>query len=268
MAEESVLKFENVTLVYHNKAVLSEISFKVCAGEHWVVLGPNGAGKSSLLQIAAARLRPTSGSATILGEALGSIDMRLLRQRIGISSSFIYDQLRGDLLVEEVVLTGMYGDLAPWWRLYTGSEREKARDLLRLAGLEVLSHRPMFSLSAGERQQMMIARALMPQPSILLLDEPTSALDMGARERFLDRLDALLAEHPTLALIMITHRLEDVPQSTTHGLLLRQGIASAAGSAADVLTDPLLSSAFDTPLRVERIGGRYRGALQRSVQAV
>ena len=253
-----VIKFIDVSLVYESRRVLDAISFEVHPGDHWVVLGQNGAGKTSLFQVAAARLRPSLGTAWVLGEQLGKTDMRELRKRIGISSGAIVEQLRPDLLVEEVFLTGIYGDLAPWWHTYTEMDKERALMLLRLAGVEELSRRAFGTLSAGERQQVVIARALMPDPQLLLLDEPTAGLDMGARERFLQRLGTLLAEHQSLSLLMITHHIEDVPPSCTHALVLKEGIMVAVGRVGDVLTDMNLSVAFDFPLKVERHGGRYR----------
>ncbi|NNN19833.1 MAG: ATP-binding cassette domain-containing protein [Acidimicrobiaceae bacterium] len=258
MIETSVLKFTGVTLIYETDPVLTDVSFEVHSGDHWAVLGQNGAGKSSLFHIASAQLRPTSGSAFVLGEKLGQTDMRKLRKRIGISSMAIADQLRRDLLVKEVVLTGLYGDLAPWWHDYTDENKTRAMGLLELAGVDWLADRPFITLSAGERQQVMIARALMSDPQLLLLDEPTSGLDMGARERFLDRLGLLLADHKSLALLVITHHIEDVPISTTHALVLKHGHLLASGSAEDVLSDSNLSSAFEFPLSVENRSGRYR----------
>lgn len=264
MKKTSVLKFVGVNLVYQTQAVLSNISFEVSPGDHWAVLGQNGAGKTSLFHIASARLRPSSGLAFVLGEQLGRTDMRQLRKSIGISSTSVAEQLPWHLLVKEVVLTGLYGDLAPWWHAYDKTDRTRAVDLLELAGVGRLSERIFGTLSAGERQQVMIARALMPNPQLLLLDEPTSGLDMGAREHFLERLGALLLEHKGLALLMITHHIEDVPVSTTHALVLKAGEMLASGDAVGVLTDEILSAAFDYPLKVENYSGRYRAVARLS----
>ncbi len=258
MENSSVLKFVGVSLVYETQAVLSDVSFEAFPGDRWAVLGQNGAGKSSLFHVASARLRPSSGLATVLGEQLGRTDMRKLRKHIGISSSAIADQLPGNLSVKEVVETGLYGDLAPWWHTYQTDDQARAVNLLELAGVGNLSDRIFGTLSAGERQQVMIARALMPNPKLLLLDEPTSGLDMGAREHFLERLGSLLSAHEDLALFMITHHIEDVPVSTTHALVLKAGRVLAIGNAMEALTDESLSLAFDYPLKIENHSGRYR----------
>lgn len=258
MSKSPVIRFQDVRLSFGVDPVLAGINLEVLSGQRWVVLGQNGAGKTSLLQIASARLRPSSGRAVVLGEELGRTDMRVLRKRIGFSSTALSDQMRRDLLVEEVVLTGVFGDLAPWWHNYNADHVKRASDLLDLAGVGSLSKRIFHTLSAGERQQVMIARALMSDPQLLLLDEPTSGLDMGARERLLDRLDALILEHRELSLVMITHHVEEVPTLSTHALLLKRGRMIASGEVSRVLVDDSLSGAFDFPLRVERSSGRYR----------
>lgn len=253
-----ILQFNGVDLVREGRRILSDISFAISPGERWVVLGPNGAGKSSLFSIASAQMRPTSGIVQIFGQTLGSCDMRKLRRRIGICSDQIRTQIRNDLSAHEVVLTGRYGDLAPWWNTYTAKDSKRAAALLDLAGVGQLSSHLFGTLSAGESQQILIARALMMDPELLFLDEPTSGLDLGARERFLSRLAVILNQHRTLPLLMITHHVEDIPASTTHALLLKRGAIVAAGEVDKVLTDFNLSTVFDYPLVLEKNGDRYR----------
>lgn len=258
------LEFIGVNLVREGRRILSDISFAIAGGERWVVLGPNGAGKSSLFSIASAQMRPTSGIVRIFGQTLGQCDMRKLRKRIGISSDSIRTQMRNDLLAHEVVLTGLYGDLAPWWNSYTTTDTQRAIALLDLAGVGHLSHHLFGTLSAGESQQILIARALMMDPDLLFLDEPTSGLDLGARERFLSRLAIVASQHMALPLLMITHHVEDIPASTTHALMLKEGAIVAVGDVDKVLTDDNLSRVFDYPLVVEKSGGRYRAGYARS----
>lgn len=258
LEKEATVSFEKVDLISGSQKILSDVSFDVHPGEHWVILGPNGAGKTSLFNIASARLRPSNGRTLIFGEQLGKCDMRLLRRRIGISSAAIGDLLRNDLLVFEVVLTGIYGDLAPWWHTYSDSDLERAQMLLSMAGVETFSQRQYGSLSAGEKQQVLIARALISDPDLLLLDEPTSGLDLGARERFLERLDVLLSNNDDLSLLVITHHVEDIPISSTNALMLKNGSVLSSGSISEVLIDKNLSSLFEYPLRVEKFSRRYR----------
>lgn len=262
-----ILEFSGVELVREGRRILSGISFAIASGERWVVLGPNGAGKSSLFSIASAQTRPSSGVVQIFGQTLGHCDMRRLRKRIGISSDSIRAQIRNDLTAQEVVLTGRYGDLAPWWNTYSGRDLEKAVSLLNLAGVGHLSGHLFGTLSAGESQQILIARALMMDPELLFLDEPTSGLDLGARERFLSRLALIVNRHRALPLLMITHHVEDIPASTTHALMLKGGAVVASGEADKVLTDDNLSAVFDYPLVIEKNGGRYRAGYGKSADS-
>lgn len=262
-----IVEFSEVNLVRQGRRILSDISFTIAEGERWVVLGPNGAGKSSLFSIASAQMRPTSGIVRIFGQTLGLCDMRKLRKRIGISSDSIRAHIRNDLLAHEVVLTGLYGDLAPWWHSYSAQDEHRAQALLELAGVGHLSRHPFGTLSAGESQQILIARALMMDPELLFLDEPTSGLDLGARERFLSRLAVIANQHRTLPLLIITHHVEDIPSSTTHALMLREGAIVAAGDVDKVLTNDNISRVFDYPLAIEKSSGRYRAGYVRSADS-
>lgn len=254
----NLLVFEGVNLIRDGRYLLSNVSLTIHSGQHWVVLGPNGAGKSTLFGIASARMRPSSGSALILGSELGKTDMRELRKRIGLGSSAIGSQIRGDFLAYEVVLTGLYGDLAPWWHTYSDQDIARAHELLALAGVEKLANQQFRTMSAGESQQVLIARALMMKPELFLLDEPTSGMDLGARERFLNRLRDLFTVYQDVALLMITHHVEDIPKFATHALLLKEGQVVASGDIDSVLTNDNLSLVFDYPLSVEKIDGRFR----------
>lgn len=255
---DKLLIFDNVDLIRDGRYLLSNVSVSIHSGQHWVVLGPNGAGKSTLFAIASARMRPSSGTAVILGAELGKTDMRELRKRIGLGSSTVGSRIRGDILAYEVVLTGLYGDLAPWWHAYSDQDVARAHQLLALAGVEKLANQQFNTLSAGESQQVLIARALMMQPELFLLDEPTSGMDLGARERFLSRLSNLFSVYQNVALMMITHYVEDIPTFATHALLLKYGQVVASGEMDSVLTNDNLSLVFDYPLSINKIDGRFR----------
>lgn len=263
MDDSKLLDFQNVTLKLGDQHVLTDVSFQLHVGERWAVLGQNGAGKTSLFNIASARIRPSSGQVFILGEQLGRTDMRVLRRRIGICSASVTDDLRSDLFVSEVVLTGIYGDLAPWWHSYSKSDQDRAYDLLELSGVGHLSGRQFGSLSAGEKQQVTIARALISNPDLLLLDEPTSGLDLGARERFLERLNAIVKRHSSLGLLIITHHVEDIPSVVSHCLILKNGSVLSNGPINETLSDEVISTSFDHPLSVAVVEGRFR-AVSRS----
>jgi iron complex transport system ATP-binding protein len=237
--------------------VLDRIDWGVAAGERWIVLGPNGSGKTTLLQVAGGYLHPSSGSVEILGQRLGQVDVRRLRERVAVASPAVAKMLRPELSATDAVMTARHAAVEPWWHHYTVEDRAHARDLLAGAGLGHLADRPFGVLSEGERQHVVLARTLMGCPELLLFDEPAAGLDLGARERLLARIGELAADRDTPPMILVTHRVEEVPRSFTNALLLRHGRVVAAGPLPETLTSEHLSSCFGLPLEVSVALGRY-----------
>jgi iron complex transport system ATP-binding protein len=221
------------------------------------VLGPNGSGKTTLLQLATGHLHPTRGTVDVLGARLGRVDVRALRTRIGLVSGSVTRLLRPGLTAAEVVLTGRYAALEPWWHDYTASDHQRASDLLDLAGLAALAGRPFGVISEGERQQVLLARAMMGEPELLVFDEPAAGLDLGARERLVRRLQEVAEDPAQPPVVFVTHHVEEIPPGFGHLLLLRRGRAVAAGPIAATLTSAQLSATFDLDVVVEQRSGRY-----------
>ncbi|MGH9070248.1 MAG: ABC transporter ATP-binding protein [Acidimicrobiales bacterium] len=239
------------------KAILADVNWVVRAGERWVLLGPNGSGKTTLLRIAAAQLRPSSGSATVLGGLLGRVDLRALRSEIALVSGAVIRTLRPTLSVAEVVLTGLCSELEPYWHDYTDDDRHRAAQLMSELGVEGLSDREFGVVSEGERAQVLLARALMAQPRLLLLDEPAAGLDLGARERLLARLGALAQAPASPPLVLVTHHVEEIPAGITHAALMACGSIVASGPVSDVLADAPLSACFGLAITVRCEAGRW-----------
>lgn len=242
--------------------LLRTITWTVREGEHWALLGPNGAGKSTLLALAGAARHPSEGTVAVLGGRLGRVDMPSLRRRIGVVDADA--SLPEALTVEAVVLTGATATVRPLWDRYGDAERARAHDLLAVVGCAPLAPRPIGSCSQGERQRVRIARALMADPPLLLLDEPATGLDLPAREALLAALGAMARSRPKRASILVTHHLEELPTTTSHVLLLRDGVAVGQGSAEEMLCSELVSACFGLEVRVERSDERW---LARSVGA-
>jgi iron complex transport system ATP-binding protein len=243
--------------------LLDEIGWTVQPGEHWVVLGPNGAGKTTLLNLAAAVSHPSEGEVRVLGRRLGAVDMRALRERIGTVEPSLAARIRGRSTGLEVVLTGAFGSIALQHRRIEDGHRARAARLLGDVGAEGLAGRRFEECSHGERQRLLLARALMDEPRLLLLDEPASGLDLPSRERLIASLDAMAAGNPELPSVTVTHHLEEIPSSTTHVLLLAAGRIVAQGPIVAALTGPSVSACFGIEVEVARHGDRWAAMVQR-----
>ena len=253
----AALSMTEVDLVRSGKNLLEQVSWSVQDSERWVVLGPNGAGKSTLLSLASARQHPTRGTVEILDETLGRVDVFELRPRIGLSSAPLAGQIPHAETVGDVILTAAYGVTGRWREEYDDADVQRAEDLLATWGLTELRERSYGTLSEGERKRVLIARALMTDPELLLLDEPAAGLDVGGREKLVQRLDELARDEAAPAMVMVTHHLEEVPDGFTHALLLREGRVVAAGPVGHVMTQKNLSETFDMPLKLVKVGDRY-----------
>lgn len=254
-----VLALEGVTLRRNGKEILHGIDLRVRSGEHWALLGPNGAGKSTLLSFCGANQHPTSGVVRVLGHRLGRIDLQSLRRLIGHVDP--RHRVLSPLTVEQVVLSGLTGtaDLPRRWEP-TPAQRERARELVASVGMADRSGERWPTLSQGERGRALIARALVGRPSLLLLDEPTTGLDLAARERFLAAVDDVVQADPDASTVLVTHHLEELPSTTSHAALVRDGRLVVAGPVGEVLTSEHVSAAFDHPIRVERTHGRWHAS--------
>jgi len=254
---DAVLQFDQVTVRRGAKTLLDRIDWTVEEDERWAVLGPNGAGKTTLLQIAAAAMHPTAGTAYVFGERLGGVDVFELRPRIGFASAALAERIPGGERVLDVVVSAGYSVLGRWREAYGRLDVRRAGTLLQRLGVGELAERTYGTLSQGERARVLIARALMTDPELLLLDEPAAGLDLGGREDLLRRLTRFAEDPDAPASVLVTHHVEELPPGVTHALLLRDGAVVAAGLVTDVLTEEHLSAAFELPLRVERRDGRW-----------
>jgi iron complex transport system ATP-binding protein len=237
--------------------VLDDVNWSVQPGERWVILGPNGSGKTTLLTLAGARLWPSSGTVEILGARLGRVDVRTLRPRISLVSGSVIRQLRADLPARDVVVSGRYGALETWWHTYSDADWARADRLLEEAGCAAIRSRPFGVISEGERQHVLLARALMRGPELLLLDEPAAGLDLGARERLVSRLGLLAADPESPTTVLVTHHCEEIPRAFTHAGLMRGGKLMASGPLHEVLTSSRVSACFDVAVTVGQRDGRW-----------
>ena len=252
-----VINLVDVSVVRSGTTILGNLDWAVAEGENWVVLGPNGAGKTTVLQVAATLVHPSSGTAEVLDERIGRVDVFELRPRIGLASSALAAQVPDSERVRDVVLTSAWAVLGRWRESYDPADEQRARDLLQTWGLASLADQRFGTLSEGERKRATIARALMADPELLLLDEPAAGLDLAGREDLLRRIDDLADDDFAPTVVMVTHHVEEVPAGATHGLMLRDGRMVAAGPLEEVLTSDTISATFGLPVEVQRHGQRW-----------
>jgi iron complex transport system ATP-binding protein len=253
----SVIDFNEVCLTRGGRQILGPITWRVDEGQRWVILGPNGAGKTSLIAIAATLIHPTKGQARVLDELLGRVDVFELRHRIGLSSAALTDRIPPDECALDVVMTASWAVTGRWQEVYDLWDESRALGMLSLFGVSQNKDQKFGSMSEGERKRIQIARALMPDPELLILDEPAAGLDLGAREDLLTRLSGLALDPAAPTSLLVTHHVEEIPSGTTHALLLRDGGVVAAGPINEVLTSANISQAFGLTIDLSHENGRW-----------
>jgi iron complex transport system ATP-binding protein len=252
VAGDPVVRLHGVQVREQGNTILDGVSLTIAAHRHTVVLGPNGAGKTTLLRVLAGYRFPTRGTVEVLGERFGRADLRELRRHIGVVSTGISDLVHRRARVADLVSAAARGATRP---VPGGASRERVDAALAQVGALHLGDRFGTTLSQGEWQRVLIARALVVAPALLLLDEPMAGLDVGGREDLLTDIDRVMRTAGTTVLL-VTHHLEEIPPATCDAVLMREARVVGHGPVADTLTDARLTDAFGTPLVVEHRGGR------------
>jgi iron complex transport system ATP-binding protein len=262
-----ILEVAGLRIERGGTVILRDVDWRVQRGEHWVILGANGSGKTSVLSALTGYLMPTTGRISVLGETYGESDWRELRKKIGLVSSSVRQLMADDEPALETVASGKYAMIDFWGRL---SRADKGRALGWLKRVECghLAGRPWGVLSQGERQRVLIGRALMAQPRVLILDEPCAGLDPAAREHFLQFLQRLGAQNNAPTLVLVTHHVEEIMPVFSHVLVLKNGTVLTAGGKKAVLNSQNLSAAFGARVRLLRTGGRYALTVTLKTQAM
>jgi iron complex transport system ATP-binding protein len=252
----TILSVENLRVERGGTVILDGVDWRAERGQHWAILGANGSGKTSLLNALTGYLMPTAGEISLLGKTYGRADWRELRKQVGIVSSSVRQRMADDEPALTTVVSGKYAMIDFWGRV-TRTEKNLATKILRQIECAHIAERPWRVLSQGERQRVLIGRALMARPRLLILDEPCAGLDPAAREHFLQFLQRLGRGKNAPTLVLVTHHVEEIMPVFSHVLVLKNGRALAAGKKSATLTAKILSIAFAARTRLRKLDGRY-----------
>lgn len=252
-----VLRVTDLTIQRGEFRILDHFSWIVERGEHWVLFGPNGSGKTSLLSVLTGYLNPTSGRIEVLGDIYGECDWREMRKSIGLVSSSIRQMVPDGETALETVVSGKYA-MIDYWGDVTADDAKEAKKLLIGVEAESLMDREWMYLSQGERQRVLIARALMATPKLLILDEPCAGLDPVAREQFLRFVGRMASRKNSPSIVFVTHHVEEITPIFTHALMIALGQCIASGAIQQTLNSKNLSAAFGHHLRLRRRTGKFR----------
>lgn len=260
MAEETVIKVKNLSCLSGSQYLLNNISWEVKKGDQWVVFGRNGCGKTTLLSIIAGYKSYHAGTLEVFGETFRADNVLSIRKRIGWISSSFFDKYYHQESVLDIVLSSLSGALGVPFDV-TNAQLAKAKRLLTDLGLQDKIHSTFDMLSKGERQHVLISRAFMTDPEILILDEPGTGLDVLARERLLATIKELAAERDT-TIIYVTHYPEEILPSFDKTLLLRNGAVYQIGATQDLFTSEVMTDFFNYPANINFTGGRYNFSIE------
>jgi len=257
-ATKSVIDARALELRRDGRAVVGPLDWNVAPGERWVVMGPNGCGKSTLTQALQGRLHPWDGQLSILGVEIGREPLQDLWRRVGFAGDTMERLVDPDTTLLEYVATASLGTVGVRFARPGPKARQRALKELAAWGVEDLASRKFFQVSLGQKRKAHIARALAPDPDLLLLDEPFAGLDPVARFDLLRRVEAWSLENPALAFVLVTHHVEEIPSTATHVLLLDEtGHCLAQGPLRKALSSRNLSEAFGRPLRLSGRAGHW-----------
>ena len=244
----AVIEAQGLSLQIGNRALVKNIHWTIRQGEHWLIFGQNGSGKTSLLNLLSANRTPTAGELRLFGQRVDQPNALNLGRRIGYVSGSFYEKYYRHEAILDIVLSGKTGALGPSLAL-TDQDVRLAKRLLRAFGLGKVTGHPFQLLSNGQRQSVLMARALFAQPDILIMDEPTAGLDIYSRNYLLQIIQEL-AQTSALTLLFVTHYVEEILPEFEHSLLLRDGQAFASGKSRDIFCSETLSQFIRHPVTV------------------
>jgi iron complex transport system ATP-binding protein len=245
-----VLQLENVYLKRDGNWILQDVNWCINKGENWVLFGLNGSGKTAILNMLNAFYFPTRGKVTVLEKEFGKTYLgEKLRKQIGFVSTSLQEKLHSGDNAFEVVLSGAFASIG-LYEVPTEDMREKAANLLEELGCKEYINRNYETLSQGEKQRVLIARALILEPSLLILDEPTNGLDFISREKLLETIEEIANKPIAPSIIYVTHHVEEILPVFNKTLLLKDGKVFASGETKEMISSENLTKYFEMDVAV------------------
>jgi iron complex transport system ATP-binding protein len=243
-----MIQLEAVNLRREEKQILSDINLHMKQGEQWVILGKNGSGKTTLLEMINGYMFPSQGTVDVLGYRYGTVDLREVRKEIGYMGQSLLEKLNLSDPVWEVVATGEFAFLR-FYQTIPDEVIAKAKRMLEELQIAHLSHQPLGVLSQGERKKVLLARAMMTSPKLLIMDEACAGLDLYEREKLLQGITNFAGYG--VQMVYVTHHIEEIIPVFTHVALLDQGCLAAAGPKHEVVTSEILQRVYQIPITVD-----------------
>ncbi|WP_174615505.1 ABC transporter ATP-binding protein [Virgibacillus ihumii] len=252
-----LIEMNDVSLIQNQKSIIQHMNWKVEDGQHWAILGLNGAGKTTLLNLVCGYLFPTKGSMNVLGKQFGKYPLNDLRKEIGWVSTSLLEKMKyhEDSTGLQIVLSGKFATIG----LYdtpTDADVEKATKIMDQTGIQKLRNQSYLDMSQGEKQRILIARAFMASPKMLILDEPCAGLDFLSKEQLLKTIEQMAAQNRT-TLIYVTHHVDEILPVFSHTMLLKEGSVFSAGRTENQLTSERMSQFSGSSVHISEKNNRY-----------
>ncbi|WP_110932587.1 ABC transporter ATP-binding protein [Paenibacillus bouchesdurhonensis] len=247
--QNQVIEMHDVSWRRDGKTVLKAIDWQIAEGENWALFGLNGSGKTTLLNMLNGYIWPTTGTVSVLGHKYGEVDVREMRKSIGWVSSSLQQRLHGSEKVQDLVVSGKFASIGLYEKP-SSEDFDRAEMLMHQLRCDHLLGRMYQTCSQGEQQKLLIARALMAQPKLLILDEAANGLDFISKEGLLDSIQELALDKEAPHMIYVTHHTEEIVPAFAKTLLLRRGEVFMQGDTTEMFSGEILSDFFEMPVDV------------------
>lgn len=255
--QKQLLEINDAVVRRGGKAILSVDRLALAEGESLAILGPNGSGKSTLVKLVTREVFPLHRDVPpVVFRGNPRMTLAEAKRCTGVVSSTMQDQIRVHLPALEVVVGGLFGSLGvPLRQKATDSQRQRSLSVMRELGIDDLADRDILTLSTGQARRVLIARALVHDPDILIMDEPCSGLDPEGMYYVRKTIEKLAQDGHSI--LLVTHSLEDITPSIDRVILLSEGRLAAMGPKQEVLTTSRMTALFGIPVKVVVNDGRY-----------